>query len=165
MVKTELHNPFLENITNFYTSISRNSREIPGVIGHGIDIELVARVAQHIGSEKFLHETFTQVEIAYCEQFGFRKSEHYAGHYAAKEAVLKSLGGSRKRKKTEIEIRHNENRAPFVVLSGDVKIRADALGVEAFFLSITHIPDGNHVPSIAAASCIAVGKTPSIIPT
>lgn len=160
MTKTEQHKiPHearvdIKSIRDFYAAVSEQLGEIPDSIGLGTDIELVARIAKYLDSDYYLLRTFTPDEIAYCEQFGNRKSEHYAGKFAAKEAVIKSLGGIRNKKKTEIEIRNNENGAPFVVLEGNARLRADTLGVGYFLLSVSH------VPSVAVAVCVAVGKKP-----
>ena len=63
------------------------------LISIGTDIIECVRIAQMIEKhgEVFLQRVFTQKEILYCSS---RKAatQHYAGRWAAKEAVLKVLG-------------------------------------------------------------------------
>ena len=63
------------------------------VIGIGTDIIECLRIAQMIErhGEMFLTRVYTPQEIEYCTA---RKAstQHYAGRFAAKEAVLKALG-------------------------------------------------------------------------
>ena len=63
------------------------------VIGIGTDIVECLRIAQMIErhGELFLGRVFTSLEIEYCSS---RKTatQHYAGRWAAKEAVLKAMG-------------------------------------------------------------------------
>ena len=63
------------------------------LISIGTDIIECVRIAQMIEKhgEVFLQRVFTQKEIQYCSS---RKAatQHYAGRWAAKEAVLKVLG-------------------------------------------------------------------------
>ena len=63
------------------------------VVGIGTDIVECLRIAQMIErhGELFLTRVYTSREIEYCSA---RKAatQHYAGRWAAKEAVLKALG-------------------------------------------------------------------------
>ena len=63
------------------------------VIGIGTDIVETLRIAQMIErhGELFINRVYTPHEIHYCSA---RKAstQHYAGRWAAKEAVLKALG-------------------------------------------------------------------------
>ncbi len=74
------------------------------IIGTGIDIVECLRIAQMIEKhgELFIARVYTEHEIEYCSA---RKmaTQHYAGRWAAKEAVLKALGtGWRRNKRTGI---------------------------------------------------------------
>ncbi len=81
---------------------------------------------------------FTQDEIAYCEKFRFAE-RHYAGRWAAKEAVTKALGCGLIQW-NGVEVIRRPRRAPFVRISGKIKRFAEAVGVreEDLFISITH---------------------------
>lgn len=59
----------------------------------GTDIIEVARIKQSIerSGEKFLHLVFTPTEIKYCESKKISKYYHYAGRFAAKEAIYKAV--------------------------------------------------------------------------
>ena len=69
------------------------NEKIGKLISIGTDIIECVRIAQLIEKhgEVFLQRVFTQKEILYCSS---RKAatQHYAGRWAAKEAVLKVLG-------------------------------------------------------------------------
>ncbi|MCA9228472.1 MAG: holo-ACP synthase, partial [Planctomycetales bacterium] len=63
------------------------------VIGIGTDIVECLRIAQMIErhGDLFLSRVYTPLELDYCSS---RKAsvQHYAGRWAAKEAVLKAIG-------------------------------------------------------------------------
>ncbi len=81
---------------------------------------------------------FTEDEIAYCEKFRFAE-RHYAGRWAAKEAVTKALGCGLIQW-NGVEVIRRPRQAPFVRISGKIKRFADMVGVgeEDLFISITH---------------------------
>ena len=81
---------------------------------------------------------FTEAEIAYCEKFRFA-DRHYAGRWAAKEAVTKALGCGLIQW-NGVEVVRRPRRAPTVRLSGKIEKFADAVGVreEDLQISITH---------------------------
>ena len=62
------------------------------VVGIGTDIVECLRIAQMVErhGELFLGRVFTSLEIEYCSS---RKAatQHYAGRWAAKEAILKAM--------------------------------------------------------------------------
>ena len=60
--------------------------------GIGVDMLEIARM-QHALDERpyFIRRLFTEDERMYCEHTA-RPAEHYAGRFAAREAVLKALG-------------------------------------------------------------------------
>jgi holo-[acyl-carrier protein] synthase len=63
------------------------------ILGLGTDIVEIVRVGQMIErhGEHFLQRVYTEGEIRYCQD---RKLsyQHFAGRWAAKEAVMKALG-------------------------------------------------------------------------
>ena len=63
------------------------------VLGIGTDITECLRIAQMIErhGELFVGRVYTQVEIDYCRSRRMA-TQHFAGRWAAKEAVLKALG-------------------------------------------------------------------------
>ena len=62
------------------------------VVGIGLDIVEVARIAKALrGSKSITERVFTPEVIRYCSQRK-NKYQHFAGRFAAKEAALKALG-------------------------------------------------------------------------
>ncbi len=111
------------------------------VIGIGIDLFEVARVEYQLlepGSD-FGKALFTDAEIAYC-QSKHRPAVHYAGRFAAKEAVIKALalGGGSGSFWHDVEIVNAEGGRPVVVLSGKLREVADRLGASRIHVTITH---------------------------
>ena len=91
------------------------------VIGIGTDIVEVARIGDMIEKhdDTFIQKVFTEGEITYC---GPRKAsvQHFAGRWAAKEAILKSIGTgwSNGIKWTDIEVINEMGGKPYVKLNG-----------------------------------------------
>ena len=103
-----------------------------------IEIERIERLCREHG-EAFLDRVFTEAERAYCD--GKKASyEHYAGRFAAKEAVLKVLdaGNDIGANWQELEVVKSLSGRPEVRLHGAAKERADALGIDGWHLSISH---------------------------
>jgi holo-[acyl-carrier protein] synthase len=87
---------------------------------------------------KIRRRLFTEAEIAYCEKYRFAE-RHYAGRWAAKEAVTKALGCGLIQW-NGVEVVRRPRSAPTVHISGKIKKFADAVGVreEDLYISITH---------------------------
>ena len=111
------------------------------VIGIGTDIVECLRVAQMIErhGEVFLERLFTPTEIAYCASRRLA-NQHYAGRFAAKEAILKALGTGWNRgiQWTEIEVRNEPSGRPTVAFSGKTREICEELCVQQMMLSISH---------------------------
>ncbi len=111
------------------------------IVGMGIDIAEVKRIADVIESQKerFLRRVYTLDEVAYCEQFKNRY-ERYAGRFAVKEAAMKALGTgwSRGVRWVDLEVVRQRGGRPTLSLKGEAKNIADALGVKHIAVSITH---------------------------
>lgn len=110
------------------------------VLGIGIDLFEVARMRRELqGRDPGLREElFTPVEIAVCESTR-DPMPHYAGRFAAKEAVFKALSpppgkGASWR---DIEVRGHAGVLE-VSLHGAARARAEALGVRGVRLSLSH---------------------------
>jgi holo-[acyl-carrier protein] synthase len=63
------------------------------ILGTGIDIVEIHRIERAVErwGEAFLNHVFTSVEIENARKFKFPFS-HYAGRFAAKEAIFKAMG-------------------------------------------------------------------------
>ncbi len=124
------------------------------ILGIGTDIVECVRIAKMIErhGELFLERVYTEREILYCSS---RKAatQHYAGRWAAKEAVLKTLGTgwSGGIQWTDIEVRNEPGGAPRIFLAGVAKDLCVERGIEEIQISISHCR------SHATAYALAVG--------
>src|SRR3990167_8821937 len=125
------------------------------VVGIGTDIVECLRIAQMIErhGELFINRVYTQHEIRYCQE---RKqaTQHFAGRWAAKEAVLKALGTGWRRGISwrDIEVRNEPGGKPVVAVRGGVKDVVEQHGITEIQVSISHCR------SHATALAIVVGK-------
>lgn len=114
----------------------------PGSIyGIGTDIIECVRIAQMIEKhgEVFLTRVYTSEEIAYCSA---RKAanQHYAGRWAAKEAVLKAIGTgwSRGINWTDVEVVNAPGGKPSIVLDGKARELCEEHSIAEVLISISH---------------------------
>jgi holo-[acyl-carrier protein] synthase len=116
----------------------------------GIDVVEIERVraALERHGARFAERCFTPKERDYCDAKP-NPAQHYAGRFAAKEAVGKALGTGVHFTWREIEIRGPGK--PRVVLSGATAGRARELAAEEIELSITH-------SRTLAAAVAAIGR-------
>jgi|SRR6516165_664214 holo-[acyl-carrier protein] synthase len=111
------------------------------IIGIGTDIVECLRVGRMIErhGELFLTRVYTEREIRYCQR---RKhaTEHFAGRWAAKEAILKCLGTgwAKGLSWTDIEVRNDLAGQPRVIAFGAAKERAQSLHIAEILISISH---------------------------
>jgi holo-[acyl-carrier protein] synthase len=111
------------------------------ISGIGTDIVECLRIAQMIErhGELFLTRVYTPLEIEYCSS---RKAatQHYAGRWAAKEAVLKAMGTGWARGITwrDIEVRNDESGRPSIRLGGTAREICERRGVREMLISISH---------------------------
>jgi holo-[acyl-carrier protein] synthase len=111
------------------------------IVGVGTDIVECLRVGRMIErhGELFLRRVYTEQEVRYC-QARRRAVEHFAGRWAAKEAILKCLGTgwTRGLDWTDMEVRPDPAGRPRVNLFGGVRDLAESLHVGDILLSISH---------------------------
>jgi len=125
------------------------------ILGIGTDIVECLRIAQMIErhGELFIARVYTQHEIQYCQN---RKAatQHFAGRWAAKEAVLKAVGTGWRRGISwrDVEIRNLSSGRPTVLLRGGVRDVMEELGIGQVLISISHCR------SHATAYAIAVDR-------
>jgi holo-[acyl-carrier protein] synthase len=85
--------------------------------------------------DKFIQRLYTEEEIKSCQ----KRINTFAAHFAAKEAVIKALGGNIKGFNWKnIEVLSNEDGAPYIKISGTVLKRANDLGIRSFSVSLSH---------------------------
>ena len=127
------------------------------IIGIGTDIVECVRIGRMIEQhgELFLGRVYTEREVRYC-QARKRAVEHFAGRWAAKEAILKCLGTGWRRGLcwTDMEIRNAAQGQPQVYLCGAVKEAAQHLRIADILISISHCR------AYATAYAVAVAKPP-----
>ncbi|HEX6331348.1 MAG TPA: holo-ACP synthase [Actinomycetota bacterium] len=120
------------------------------ILGLGVDVCEIARMERALERHPTMRErVFTPEEIAYCDSKA-RPAESYAGRFAAREAVIKALGGYRGRGWQDISVGRGPSGAPEIRLAGNAKRRADALGVTNVLITFTH------ERSMAVAVAVAV---------
>ncbi|TWT95867.1 Holo-[acyl-carrier-protein] synthase [Botrimarina colliarenosi] len=111
------------------------------ILGIGADIIEVLRIAKMIErhGELFIGRVYTEHEIDYCAS---RKAatQHYAGRWAAKEAVLKALGTGWVRGISwrDVEVRNSAAGVPQVRLYGGARDVLERSGIERIHLTISH---------------------------
>jgi len=125
------------------------------IIGHGVDIVEVKRIAEMVErhADHFLDRVFTAGENSYAASSPRRRAEHLAGRFAAKEAALKALGTGWRSgiAWTDVEVRLEPSGRPNLVLHGAAESAALASGITAWHVSISHTDD------LAIASVIGEG--------
>lgn len=111
------------------------------IVGIGTDIIECLRIAQMIErhGELFIRRVYTDGEIAYCSTKK-AATQHYAGRWAAKEAVLKALGtgwvqGISWR---DVEVRNRPGGAPTIALCGGAREVFERSGITQMHISISH---------------------------
>jgi len=110
------------------------------IIGIGIDLVKIDRIDKAGKNQSgFLERVFTESEREYCSKQKY-PAQHYAGRFAAKEAVLKAIGTgwSAGVKWTDMEVLHGDGGGPVVNISGRVKDLMDLKGVKQILLSYSH---------------------------
>ena len=115
----------------------------------GVDLIEIGRVRRALErhGDTFRERCFTAAERAYCDSKA-NPAQHYAGRFAAKEAVGKALGSGVYFTWKEIEIRGRPK--PGVVLSGRTAAWAERVAAGPIELSMTHSRE------LAAAIAVAL---------
>lgn len=116
----------------------------------GTDIIEVERIKNAIlDNDNFIANIFTASEIEYCEvKNDEQRFMHYAGRFAAKEAIYKAIAGDKDMANTvtwlDIEVLndYDNNKRPYATIK-----KIDNLNID---VSISHIKD------YAVANCIVV---------
>ncbi len=110
------------------------------IVGIGLDLIELERFAQLYAPDDIdvLSRCFTTLELAKVGT-GLDASAKKAARFAAKEAVLKVLGGLEDGiALTDIEIGSHSNGAPTVTLSGGAATKATKLKITSWHVSLTH---------------------------
>jgi len=129
---------------------------MPEIVGIGTDIVECVRIRKMIDrhGEVFLARVFTDREVRYCQR-SKAATEHFAGRWAAKEAVLKCLGTGWSKGVcwTDIEVCNEPSGRPTITLHAATRDYADKLAVGTILISISHCR------AYATAYALALGKS------
>lgn len=111
------------------------------VLGIGADIVECLRIAQMIDrhGELFVGRVYTDLEIEYC-QARKQATQHFAGRWAAKEAVLKALGTGWRRGISwrDVEVLNDPSGRPICTLHAGARDVAHELGIQEMMITISH---------------------------
>lgn len=110
------------------------------VKGIGVDLIKIERIAQLLEKDsRFPERLFSPEEIAYC-QGKFRKEQHYAARFTAKEAFMKAMGTGYREGIgwKEISVRHDALGKPYIELSGKALEMFRSRQLTRILLSISH---------------------------
>jgi len=126
------------------------------IVGVGIDVLAVARMATELSDRGLRDTVFTPDEIAYCEAMRYPE-QHYAARFAAKEALFKALAadGRSGMRWREVEVRREASGRPTLLLHGTTRELAEGLAVDGVFVTLAHTPE------LAAATVVLESRRES----
>ena len=109
------------------------------ILGIGIDLISIEKIAKSVKSKTFQRKVFTSAEIAICEAVS-NSAERFAGKFAAKEALMKAIGKGIRQEVwfSQIEVLNRESGQPYLNLSGEAKQALESLGGAQAHVSLTH---------------------------
>ncbi len=124
------------------------------IIGIGTEIIECLRIARLIDrhGELFINRVYTAEEIRYCRSRR-QATQHFAGRWAAKQAVLKALGATWQRGLSwrDIEIRPAPGRRATVAVRGAIRDLVQQQKVAQLLVSVSHC----HTHAMACAVAVA----------
>ena len=130
---------------------------LPGphrIVGLGTDIVETVRIGQMIErhGETFFDRVYTEDEVQYCHSKK-EYTQHFAGRWAAKEAVMKTLGTgwSQGVSFRDIEVCTSRSGQPWISLRGGARDVAEGLGIASILITISHCR------AYATATAVALG--------
>ncbi len=125
------------------------------ILGIGTDIVECLRIGRLIErhGEQFIQRVYSSREIQYCQS---RKQamQHFAGRWAAKEAILKALGTGWVRGIgwRDVEVVNQGGGKPIVVLHGHARQLSEQAGIDDILITISHCR------TYAVAYAMALGR-------
>ena len=109
------------------------------ILGIGVDVVNNRRIQPLIKNQNFIKRTFGPNELKFSKN-KVNRTNFFAKRFAAKEAVMKSLGkGWRQLSWKDIEI--SGGGKPEVILYGKAKNLAKELNIENVHVSLSHEED------------------------
>ena len=109
------------------------------ILGVGIDLVNIEEIAASVQNDAFRRKVFTTAEIAACEALA-NPAEHYAGKFAAKEALMKAIGKGIRQEVwfTQIEVIGSQTGAPNIHVNGEAARVVQELSVDRIHITISH---------------------------
>lgn len=109
------------------------------IIGVGVDLVSVSKFESNLESAEFLRKVFTPAEIEACQDYT-DATERFAGKFAVKEAVMKSLGAGIQQGVwfNQIEVLNMDTGQPFVTLDGKAADLIQEKMVDKIHASLSH---------------------------
>lgn len=133
-------------------SLSRSS----SAVGLGVDLVEIDRMEKALErTPRIVERVFTIAEREYAWSKS-RPATHYAAFFAAREATLKALGtGFAGMDFADVEVVHNENGKPEILLHNNAKEVAKKQGIVDIQVSLSH------THQMAVASVVAIKEQSS----
>ena len=122
------------------------------VVGVGVDVVEVSRVARLLRHRRAAERLFTAGEREAAGD-GAMRLQRLAARFAAKEAVVKALGGVGALGFHDIEVVRPPGQAAFVQLRGRAALRAESRGVVRVLVSMSHVRAYAVAHATALAPC------------
>jgi holo-[acyl-carrier protein] synthase len=117
-------------------------------VGVGVDVvevDMIRHIVEGVAGEAFVSKTFTTGEVAYAAE----NVEKLAALFAAKEAAFKALRTGWLAGPL-VEIRHEPNGAPVVVVQGDA---ASAAGDQEVTEMLVSLSSTEHWAAAVVVAC------------
>ena len=109
------------------------------IAGYGLDVVEVARLGRILDGSlgaRFRARVFTEAEQRYCEDHPVARAVHYAGRFAAKEALVKALGAPLGVTWQDMEV--TSGGPPRFTTRGRCAEALAQLGIQTIHLSLSH---------------------------
>lgn len=112
------------------------------IVGTGIDLVTVSRIAHWLENEQLCRRFFHEKEIAEVKSRGEAAAMSLAARFAAKEAFAKSLGtGFSGLALRHIRVENEVTGRPILIVEESAKAAMERTGAERIHLSLTHEGD------------------------
>jgi holo-[acyl-carrier protein] synthase len=108
------------------------------IVGIGVDVVDLARFERSLGRTRGLAARLFGVAETVLADGSPRPVRSLAARFAAKEALIKALGGSTGVRWHDIVVVSDENGAPSLRLTGGARSLADSRGARRLHLSLSH---------------------------
>ena len=109
------------------------------MISIGTDIVRTDRIRDAVRrwGDKFLQRVYTTDEITYCMRHS-NPYPHLAVRFAAREALIKAMGGTYGMTLRDIEVLNDDSGRPSLRLNGDAARLLTGFGKSKIHLSLSH---------------------------